>query len=59
MSEDGEVTKVVGSLEEIYQCNKPTKQLTKIILMRHGRTDYNEKKWIDCLPADKSRLTDL
>ncbi len=59
VSEDGEVTKVVGSLEEIYQLNKPTKQLTKIILVRHWRTDYNEMKWVDCLPADKARLNDF
>lgn len=59
VSDDGLVTKVVGSIEEIYQLNKPTKQLTKIIVMRHGRTDYNEKHRIDCLPADKSRVNDL
>lgn len=54
ISEDGAVTKVVGSLEELYQANKAKKQITKIILLRHGRSDYNELRILDS--EDKARL---
>ncbi len=50
-------TLVVGSREEIFQYNKDFKQLTKIIFVRHGRTDYNEKHWWD--PEGKGKLTEL
>ena len=46
---------VPGSLEEIYQLNKPLKQITKIILVRHGRTDYNERRICDSI--GKAKLT--
>lgn len=48
---------VVGSREEIFTINKAHKQLTKIILVRHGRTDYNEKKRWDS--EGKAQLTEL
>lgn len=50
-------TLVVGSREEMFQYNKKFKKLTKIILVRHGRTDYNEKSRWD--PEGKARLTEL
>lgn len=46
---------VLGGRDEIFRANKAHKQLTKIILVRHGRTDYNEKKRGDS--AGKARLT--
>jgi len=35
---------VVSSREEIFEANKSYGQMTKVILVRHGRTDYNGKK---------------
>lgn len=37
----------IGSKEELYQRNKDFWQITKVIFVRHGRTDYNEKRWMD------------
>ena len=48
---------VAASREEIFQHNKPFAQLTKIILVRHGRTDYNDAKKQDSL--NKANLTDF
>ena len=31
----------------------------RVIVVRHGRTDYNEKRRADCWPADKARLNGL
>jgi broad specificity phosphatase PhoE len=49
--------KVIGSRDELFKLNKPFAQLTKFILIRHGRTDYNDKKLVDY--HNKARLTDL
>lgn len=35
---------VVSSREEIYEMNKPYGQLTKVIFVRHGQTDYNAER---------------
>ena len=43
IGEDGEQM-VVSSREEIYEANKPYGQLTKVIFVRHGETDYNVEK---------------
>jgi isoleucyl-tRNA synthetase len=43
MGEDGEKM-VVSSREEIFESNKPYGQLTKVIFVRHGETDYNVQK---------------
>jgi broad specificity phosphatase PhoE len=48
--------RVASSRDDLFRANKPFKQLTKIILVRHGRTDYNEKHWGDA--EGKGRLTD-
>ena len=57
-SADGAQQWCVGSVEELYQLNKTFKQVTKIVLVRHGRTDYNETGRADCWPADKARLNE-
>ncbi len=46
---------VVSSRDEIFEANKPYKQLTKLIFVRHGRTDYNGKK-VDVI--GKAKLID-
>jgi broad specificity phosphatase PhoE len=43
MGEDGEKI-VVSSREVIFEKNKPYGQLTKVIFVRHGETDYNVEK---------------
>ena len=53
---DGAKQRCVGSMEELFQLNKPFKQVTKVILVRHGHTDYNARHMADCWPADKARL---
>ena len=58
-SEDGEERLVVGTRDEIFRHNQPHQQITKIILVRHGRTDYNDKHWGDSLGNDKARLNEL
>ena len=55
-SEDGSETIVAGSRDEIYELSRPLGSLTRIILVRHGRTDYNERHHFD--GADKARLTE-
>ena len=55
-SEDGSETVVAGSRDEIYELSRPFGTLTRVILVRHGRTDYNEKHHFDTV--DKARLTD-
>jgi len=47
--------RIAWSRDDIFRANKPFKQLTKIILIRHGRTDYNEQHKAD--PEGKSVLT--
>ena len=42
---DGSERFIVSSREEIFERNKPYWQLTKLIFVRHGRTDYNGKMW--------------
>ncbi|MDA9129002.1 class I tRNA ligase family protein [Candidatus Gracilibacteria bacterium] len=47
-SEGNEVDmKVFGNKQEIYDASSASKKLTKIIFVRHGNTDYNEKHIID------------
>ncbi len=55
-SADGSETIVVGSRDEIMQLTRDEGIITKIIFVRHGRTDYNEKKCYD--GEGKARLTD-
>lgn len=38
--------------------NTPTHQLTKVILVRHGRTDYNDQHLIDTRPSDKATINE-
>lgn len=47
----------IGSIEELYQKNKDYGQMTKIIFVRHGRTDYNEKGLMDY--ENKANLTEI
>lgn len=54
-SDDGNETLVIGSRDELFQLSKPFKTLTKIILVRHGWTDYNQKHWHDSL--GKAQMT--
>ena len=56
VSSDGD-SKIIGSREEIFEHNKPLKQLTKIIFVRHGRTDFNDKNCHDC--ENKAQLSVL
>lgn len=48
---------VIWSLEEIYEKNKDFGQVTKIIFVRHWRTDYNEKWLMDY--KNKASLNDI
>ncbi len=48
---------VVGSKQEIFELNKPFGQLTKVILVRHGRTDYNIARKVDII--GKAELVDM
>lgn len=57
ISDDGQESVVTGSKEEIFTLNKPFKNLTKIILIRHGRSDYNEMGLQDS--DNKAVLSDL
>lgn len=58
MSADGSEKLVVSSREEIFELNKPYGQLTKVIFVRHGQTDFNLKKIGDSM-KDESRLSEL
>jgi len=42
-NEDASEIEVIWSRDELFLKNKPYKQLTKIIFVRHGRTDYNDE----------------
>lgn len=51
---------VIGGVEEIYQKTRADitkKNYTKVILVRHGKTDYNEKGFVD--NSDKAKLNEL
>ncbi len=48
-NKDGSERVVVSSRDEIFEMNKPYGQLTKVIFVRHGRTDYNERKIVDVI----------
>jgi isoleucyl-tRNA synthetase len=52
--EDCKHVEVISSVSDIYEKTKDQNLLTKVILLRHGRTDYNEKHFADY--EDKSRL---
>ncbi len=56
-NKDGSERVVVSSREEIFEMNKPYGQLTKIIFVRHGQTDFNIAQKTDAM--DFSRLSDL
>lgn len=56
-SEDKKSEVVIGSIEELYQANKEYGQITKIIVVRHGQTDYNLEQRHD--HEWKAQLTDL
>jgi len=46
-NEDKSSEVCIGSVEELYEANKEYEQITKVIFVRHGRTDYNEKGLMD------------
>ena len=46
-NEDKSEEVCIGSIDELYQKNKEFWQITKVIFVRHGRTDYNEKGLMD------------
>lgn len=50
-------TECLGSIEDIFQKTNNKEQFTKIIFVRHGRTDYNDQGLADGL--GKGRLTEL
>lgn len=41
---DGSERVVISSREELYQRNKPLGQITKLVMLRHGRSEANEAK---------------
>ncbi len=41
-SEDKKQEVCIGSIEELYELNKDFGQITKVILVRHWRTDFND-----------------
>lgn len=40
-------TEIISSVSDIYEKTKDQNLLTKVILLRHGKTDYNEKHFAD------------
>jgi isoleucyl-tRNA synthetase len=56
-SRDGDETVVVGGRDELMELTRADGPITKIILVRHGRTDYNDKKLHD--HEGKARLTEV
>jgi isoleucyl-tRNA synthetase len=40
-SEDKKEEVCIGSINDLYEANKEYGQITKVIFVRHGRTDYN------------------
>ena len=46
-SEDKTEEVCIGSINELYELNKDFGDITKVIFVRHGRTDYNEKHFYD------------
>ena len=56
-SEDGKAIKVIGTLDELFKSNKKFWQTTRVIWVRHGRTDYNDKHLMDY--QDKARLNEI
>ena len=55
-SEDKKEEVCIGSINDLYEANKEYGQITKVIFVRHGRTDYNEKWLMDY--QDKARLNE-
>ena len=56
-SEDWKLIKVIWTLDELFKSNKPLGQITKVIWVRHWRTDYNDKHLMDY--KDKAKLTEV
>ncbi|PIE85657.1 isoleucine--tRNA ligase, partial [Candidatus Gracilibacteria bacterium] len=56
-NEDKQKQVVIGSIEELYQANKDYGQITKVIFVRHGRTDYNDKDLFDY--KNEAKLTEV
>ncbi len=55
--EDKEHNLVIWTVEELYEYNKDYKDITRVIFVRHWRTDYNEKSLMDY--KDKANLSSL
>lgn len=54
---DGSKQICISSREDLYVHSRSHRSMTKVIFVRHGRTDYNEVGLQDSL--DKARLSDL
>ncbi len=56
-NEEGTVRQVPGSLQDIFQLNRKQKQLTKVILIRNGETDFEQSWTYDCVLWNEAKLT--